>query len=120
MDSLSIFLTRIGERASASHIISIQFTQILPAHGIKNWRRILISQSSKTQLIKLSNTLLLTGERLGSKVLQLTCDEKCFRITHEAAVEVGELKTSQEEAARHLHYLACQVCFGLQINYFSS
>ena len=35
---------------------------------------------------------------MGSKVLQLACDEKCFRITHEAAVEVGELKTSQEEA----------------------
>ena len=36
--------------------------------------------------------------RLGSTVLQLTCDKKCFRITHEAAVEAGELKTSQEEA----------------------
>ena len=38
--------------------------------------------------------------RLGSKVLKLTCDEKCFRITHEVAVEAWELKT-QEEADVH-------------------
>ena len=59
------------------------------------------SQSSKTQLIKYIDADWRQSrirERLGSKDLQLTCDEKCFRITHEAKVEVGELKTSQEEA----------------------
>ena len=39
-------------------------------------------------------------ERLGSKVWKLTCDEKCFRITHEVAVEAWEL-TTQKEADAH-------------------
>ena len=90
-----------AERLSRGSSDGVQFTQILPAHRIKNWRQILTSQSSKTQLIKFFAAdwrQPRIRERLGSKVLQLTCDEKCFRITHEAAVEVGELKTSQEEA----------------------
>ena len=41
-----------AERLSRGYSDGIQFTQILPAHGIKNWRRILTSQSSKTQRIK--------------------------------------------------------------------
>ena len=110
-----------AERLSRGYSDGIQFTQILPAHGIKNWRRILSSQSSKTQLLKYIDADWRQSrirERLSSKVLQLTVKREdnnqpsfglgfiptCFAysfiraIAHEATVEVGELKTSQEEA----------------------
>ena len=73
------------QRLSRGSSDVVQFTQILPAHRIKNSIRILTSQSSKKQLIKFIAADWKQSrirERLGSKVLELECNEKCFRITH--------------------------------------
>ena len=86
-----------AERLSRGSSDVVQFTQILPAHRIENCSQILISKSNKTQLINLFATdwkQPRIQKRLGSKVLQLTCDVKSFRITHE---------TSQEDTRLLLH-----------------
>ena len=82
-----------AERLSRGSSDAVQFTQILLAHRIKNSRRILTLKSSKKQLIKFIASDWKQSrirERLDSKVLELKCDEKCFRITHKSAVEVEE------------------------------
>ena len=81
------------QRLSRGSSDVVQFTQILPAHRIKKSIRTLTSQSSKKQLFKFIAADWKQSrirERLGSKVLELECNEKCFRITHKSAVEVLE------------------------------
>ena len=74
---------------------------IVVGHKIQWCRRLLRSSASKTALI----TFLCQArrndpypEKLGSKLLFITCGKQCFEVTKDGSEVVDELATSQEEA----------------------
>lgn len=90
-----------AERAIRGSETGIRFTNIVPGHKILQWRRLLSCNASKTKLIsfivsqwKKPNM----REKLGGKVMYVTCDDLCFRLTRDDVIEEDDLKTSQEEA----------------------
>lgn len=94
-----------AERANRNTSTGIHFKNIQPGHNIQQWRKLLSSSSNKANLIKF-----LVDEwkgpqhrkKLEDKVLYVTCEQLCFKITKEQWEEVAELKSSQEEADTRL------------------
>ena len=89
------------ERANRGADIGIQFRNIAPGHSIQRWRKLLCSSSNKASLIKfLVNTWKqpLQREKLQKKVLYVTCEQECFKISKDQWEDIVELKSSQEEA----------------------
>ena len=94
-----------AERALRSTDGGIRFTNIAPGHRIHQWRRLLSCDISKTKLIKFVTEQWGTEPyriRLKDKVLYVTCEDICTKITREAVVEVDELRSSHEEADTRL------------------
>ena len=103
---------KTAERVNRGSDTGVLFTTIMPGHKIKNWRRLLTYTSSKSKLIAfLAHDWKSTQirDKLGSKVMYMTCMEKCFKLTKETAEEVDELKTSQEEADTRILLYAKQI-----------
>lgn len=91
-----------AERATRGSGTGIRFTNTIPCHKIlQSCRRLLFCNASKTKLIsfifsqwKKPNM----REKLDGKVMYVTCDDLCFRLTRDDVIEEDDLKTSQEEA----------------------
>ena len=79
----------------------ILFSNIIAGHKVKQWRHLLSSSKSKSNLIKF-----LTQDwqkqslraKLLNKVMYVTCERKCFRVTKDTWSEVESLYSTQEEA----------------------
>ena len=92
-------------RRHPSKETGLQFRNIAPGHSIQQWRKLLCSPSNKASLIKF-----LIEEwkgpvfraKLEAKVLFVTCEQLCFKITKDQWEEATELKSSQEEADTRL------------------
>jgi len=90
-----------AERCNRGASMAIQFKSIAPGHNIQQWRKLLCSSTNKANLIKF-----LVGEwklpkyreKLKDKVLFVTCEKVCYRVTTELCEEVTDLKSTQEEA----------------------
>lgn len=73
-----------AERVHRGANTGLQFRNIQPGHNLHQWRKLLCSPSSKTNLVK----FLLEQwrgpehrEKLEDKVLYVTCEQLCFKIT---------------------------------------
>jgi len=94
-----------AERVKRGADTGIQFKNIAPGHKIQQWRKLLSSPAYKTSLTKF-----LVEEwkgpkqrqKLKDKVLYVTCEQFCFKITQEQWNEAKELESSQEEADTRL------------------
>ena len=94
-----------AERVKRGADTGIQFKNIAPGHKIQQWRKLLSSPAYKTSLTKF-----LVEEWKGpkqrqkfkDKVLYVTCEQFCFKITQEQWNEAKELESSQEEADTRL------------------
>ena len=79
----------------------VHFTNISRGHKIQQWRKLLASSTSKTNLIRFiytdwqRQTLL---NVLGDKELYVTCEDKCLRMCKSGCSDVPFLHSSQEEA----------------------
>ena len=90
-----------AERSKRGSYQGVVFNVIMPAHTIKNWRRLLSCSASKTKLLNfLVETWKMadTRKHLGERLLYVTCEKKCIKITKDNVEEVEELHTTQEEA----------------------
>jgi len=89
------------ERTTRGSDTGIRFTNIISGHKIQQWRWLLCCGASKTKLIQFIVEQWQEPHRrqkLGEKTMYVTSGETCTKITCDEAVEVVELKTSQEEA----------------------
>ena len=78
----------------------ILFSSIVAGHKVKQWRCLLSSPKSKSNLIKFlvqdwQKQSLRT--KLLNKVMYVTCERKCFRVTEDTWSEVESLYSTQEE-----------------------
>jgi len=94
-----------AERVKRGADTGIQFKNIASGHKIQQWRKLLSSPSNKTSLTK----FLVEDwkgskqrQKLKDKVLHVTCEQFCFKITQEQWDEAKELESSQEEADTRL------------------
>ena len=98
-------LIKDAERCNRDSNMAIHFKSIAPGHNIQQWSKLLCSSSNKASLVKF-----LVEEwreptyqkKLQDKLLFVTCDEVCYKITKENWEEVTELKFTQEEADTHM------------------
>ena len=81
--------------------MAIQIKNIAPGHSIQQWRKLLCSSSTKASLIKfLVEEWKRTKyrEKFQDKLLYVTCNEVCYKITKQQCEKVSDLTTTQEEA----------------------
>ena len=96
---------KAAERANRRSEDGVAFKQIMPGHKIQNWRRLLACTESKN---KLTSFLAENWkdqqkrEKLGNRVMFVTCGDLCLKLTHDSWQEVDELKSSHEEADTRL------------------
>ena len=93
----------------------ILFSKIVAGHKVKQWRRLLSSSKSKSNLIEFlaqdwQKQSLRT--KLLNKVMYVICERKCFRVTEDTWSEVESLYSTQEEADTRcsLMLLKTQMC----------
>ena len=94
----SIKTTEREDRRVASGLAN---GSIVVGHKIQGWRRLLRRSASKTSLIKFLCQAWRNDpypERLGSKLLFITCGKQCFKVTKDGSEVVDEFNTSQGEA----------------------
>ena len=90
-----------AERVNRGSDSGILFSNIVAGHKVKQWRRLLSSSKSKSNLIKFlaqdwqKQSL---RAKLLNKVMYVTCESKCFRVTEDTWSEVESLYSTQEEA----------------------
>lgn len=90
-----------AERVNRGSDSGLLFGNIVAGHKVKQWRRLLSSSKSKTNLIKFlaqdwkKQAL---RSKLQDKVMYVTCEGKCFKLTNDTSSEVDTLFTTQEEA----------------------
>lgn len=105
---------KAAERTQRGADRGISFSQIIPGHKIRNWRRLLACPESKAKLTNFfASDWQENQERrdqLQGKVIFVTAEERCFKISPAAASEVDDLKCSHEEADTrlllHAHHAA--------------
>lgn len=90
-----------AERVNRGLDNGILFSNIVAGNKVKQWRRLLSSPKSKSNLIKFlaqdwQKQSLRT--KLHNKVMYVTCERKCFRVTKDTSSEVESLYSTQEEA----------------------
>ena len=90
-----------AERVNRGSDSGILFSNIVAGHKVKQWRRLLSSPKSKSNLIKFlaqdwQRQSLRT--KLHNKVIYVTCERKCFSVTKDTWSEVESLYSTQEEA----------------------
>lgn len=94
------------QRASEEAMPVQNIQNIMPAHPVKNWKRFLSNNNNKSELISFlwnewRNPTF--TEKLRNKVIFLTCNEECCKLSSTSAVEnVSALHSSQEEADTRL------------------
>ena len=79
----------------------VLFKNIAPGHKVKQWRRFLSVSENKTNLIKfLVNEWRQTKyqEKMSAKIMYVTCEEICYKLTPPGIGQVQELQSSHEEA----------------------
>ena len=89
------------QKGATGSNMAVHFKSIAPGHNIQQLRKLLCSSSNKASLVKF-----LVEEwreptyqkKLQDKLLFVTCDEVCYKISKENWEEVTELKSTQEEA----------------------
>jgi hypothetical protein len=89
------------ERAIRGADTGTHFKKIAVGHKITQWRKLLASASSQKILIEfLVNEWKKPKqrERLEDKVMYVTCNQICYKITQEMWEEDTELKFTQKEA----------------------
>ena len=94
----SIKTTEREDRGVAS---GLTHGSIVVGYKIQWWRRLLRSLASKSALIKFLCQAwrnIPCPEKLGSKLLFITCGKQCFKVTKDGSEVVDELATSHEEA----------------------
>ena len=90
-----------AERVNRGSDSGLLFSNIVAGHKVKQWRRLLSSTKSKTNLIKFlaedwqKQAL---RSKLNDKVMYVTCEKKCIKLTNDTSSEVHSLFTTQEEA----------------------
>ena len=90
-----------AERVHRGSESGLRFTNIVRGHKIKQWRRLLSSSESKVNFIRFLANDWQRAEiraKLQGKVLYVTCDDSCYKIVEESAVEVEYLSCNHEEA----------------------
>ena len=96
---------KAAERTNRRSEDGVAFKKIMPGHKIQNWRRLLAGTESKN---KLTSFLAENWkgqrkrEKLGHRVMFVTCGDLCLKLIHDSWQEVDELKSSQEEADTRL------------------
>ena len=94
-----------AERSRRSFTEGVRFSNIIPGHQIKQWKRLLSCGPSKMKLIAFIADQWKTQpyrERLGDKTMYVTSGENCTMITWESTEVVGDLQSTQEEADNRL------------------
>ncbi|KAL7394540.1 hypothetical protein ABVT39_027571, partial [Epinephelus coioides] len=91
------------ERAKRGTDPGIQLRSIAPGHKIYQWKKLLCSSTNKTHLI----WFLLEEwkghlDKINEKVLYVTREDACFKLTRQRWEEVPELSSTQEEADTRL------------------
>ena len=90
-----------AERIQLGSTEGIAFSNILPGHKIKNWRRLLSCTESKKKL-----TAFLAEcwkeqkfrEKLGRKCMFVTSSDRCIKLTESGWQEIDYLQSTHEEA----------------------
>ena len=89
------------ERVNRGSDSGILFNNIVAGHKVKQWKRLLSSSKSKSNLIEFLAQVwqkqALRAELL-NKVMYVTCERKCFRVTEDTWSEVESLYSTKEEA----------------------
>ena len=92
-------LIKTTELEGRAEAIGSAHGSIVAGQKIQQWRRLLRKSASKTALIKFlcqqcrNDTY---PEKLSSKLLFITCGNRCFKVTKDGSEVVYELTTSQE------------------------
>ena len=90
-----------AERCNRSSGGAIQFSSIAPGHSIQQWRKLLGSSSNNASLVRFLVEEWKQAkhrEKLQNKLLYVTCDDLCYKLTIEHCEAVGELQSTHEEA----------------------
>ena len=77
---------KTAEREGTGEATGLVHGHIVPGQNIQEWRRLL------------RNCPHPYPENLGSKVLFITCQDQCFKVTKDDSEAVDDLTSSQEEA----------------------
>ena len=98
---MSIKTTQSKEQSEGREVTGLAHGNIVAGQNTQQWRRLLRSSTSKTALIKFLCQAWRNDpypEKLGNKLLFITCEKQCFKVTKDGSEAVGELSSSQEEA----------------------
>lgn len=97
---------KTAERVQRGADGGIFFAKIVPGHKIRNWRRLLACSASKAKLTNFfASDWQENPERrfqIQEKVIFVTFEEKCFKISTTITTEVDSLKCTHEEADTRL------------------
>ena len=96
---------KTAEREGRGEATGLAHGNIVASQKIQQWRRLLRSSASKTALIKFLWQAWRNDpypEKLGSKLLYITCEKECFKFTKDGSEIVDKLTTSQKEADTHM------------------
>ena len=96
-----------AERSLRGEVQGVQLANITAPQLVKQWRKFLSQMKNKTSLIRFVVEEWKTEpymERLQhqGKVLYVTCEKKCWKISGDGTEEVQELSSCQEEADTRL------------------
>lgn len=88
-----------AERVKRGSDSALQHKDLVGGHYVRQWRKFLCSSSNKSSLIKF-----LVAEwkhpqyrqLLHGKILYMTCEETCYKLTKEKCEEVTELRSTHE------------------------
>ena len=89
------------ERAVRGECQGVQLQNITSKQKVCQWREFLKSGGNKSSIISFVVCVWQTEEyrrKLGDKVLYVTCNDQCYKISEGESVKVSALKCTQEEA----------------------
>lgn len=92
-----------AERAKRGADSGIDFSKIIAAHKVKNWRRLLDCSSSKEKLTEFfAKDWQGRRDQIGARSLYVTIGEKCIKIKSAEVEECNDLQSNHEEAYTRL------------------
>ena len=84
---------------------ALHYKKLACGNHVQQWRKFLSGSSNKTSLIKFLTVewkLSKYREKLKDKVLYVTCEQYCFKVTEDKWEEVPDLELTQEKAESRL------------------
>lgn len=98
------------------HSVYLRYKNLQPGFPIKSWKNFLALSCNKVEVVKFLVSFWRRSEcrkKLAEKVLYVTQEEECWRITSSSFEIVPDLRCSHEEADTRivLHALHCQCPF---------